>query len=179
MTVRTGILSLLIVGLAIAFAQPARAENPNVVFSGKIILSDKKFPKSATSPSAYVSAIRKQSKTNFSEDKEKKGTWKVYLAGFLKSKLDDLEYTVKIYDVSNKSKQMLQAIDMYTNDRGEQTIISYVTLDKQTVGVNKELMITMESKNKVLASGTFKVLGEGEKFTGKVNFSDDDTKKDE
>ena len=37
----------------------------------------------------------------------------------------------------------------------------------------------MESKNKVLASGTFKVLGEGEKFTGKVNFSDDDTKKDE
>jgi hypothetical protein len=179
MSARTlSVLVFLILGLQ-AFARPARAENPNVVFSGRIIVSDKKFPKTATSPSAYVAAIRKQAKTNFPEDKEKKGTWKVYIAGFLKTKLDDLEYVVKIYDVSTKNKQMLQAIDMYTNDRGEQTIISSVTLDKQTVGVNKELMITMESKNKVLASGTFKVLGEGEKFTGKVNFSDDDTKKDE
>jgi hypothetical protein len=34
--------------------------------------------------------------------------------------------------------------------------------------------MTIENKGKVLASGRFKILGEGEKFTGKVNFSEDE-----
>ena len=47
-------------------------------------------------------------------------------------------------------------------------------LEKKSVGVNKELLMTMESKGRVLASGRFRILGEGEKFNGKVNFSDDE-----
>ena len=39
---------------------------------------------------------------------------------------------------------------------------------------NKDLLMTMESKGKVLASARFKVLGEGEKFSGKVDFSKDE-----
>jgi hypothetical protein len=35
-------------------------------------------------------------------------------------------------------------------------------------------MMTIENKGKVLASGRFKILGEGEKFTGKVDFSEDE-----
>ena len=34
--------------------------------------------------------------------------------------------------------------------------------------------MTMESKGKILASGRFKILGEGEHYSGKVDFSDDD-----
>ena len=55
-----------------------------------------------------------------------------------------------------------------------ETILSNMTLDKKQVGVNKELLMTMESKGKVLASSRFKILGEGEKFTGKVDFSEDE-----
>jgi hypothetical protein len=32
----------------------------------------------------------------------------------------------------------------------------------------------MESKGKVLASSRFKILGQGEKFSGKVNFTEDE-----
>jgi hypothetical protein len=34
--------------------------------------------------------------------------------------------------------------------------------------------MTMENKGKILASSRFKILGEGERFTGKVDFSEDE-----
>ncbi len=77
-------------------------------------------------------------------------------------------------DLVSKSQQMLVSFDQFTNERGQQTIVSNMTLDKKQVGVNKELMMTMESKGKVLASSRFKILGEGEKFSGKVDFSEDE-----
>jgi hypothetical protein len=177
---RMRILSVLLVGLVmLGVSGAAQAENPNVTFAGRIIVSDKKFPRSASSPSAYVAQIRKQAKTSFTEDKAAKGTWKVYFAGFLKPKLDDLDYVIKIYDNTGGKKQLLTTFEQYTVDRGEQTIISSLTIEKKQVGVNKDLLMTMEYKNKVLASGSFKILGEGDKFSGKVNFSDDDTKDNE
>ena len=172
---RTLVLSILLVGLV--FARPARAENPNVTFNGRVMMSDKKFPQSAKSPAAYIAQVRKQAKTNFTEDKDDKGKWKVYFAAFLKTKLDDLEYLIKIYEVSGKDKRLVESFEQYTTDRGQQTLTSYLTLDKKTVGVNKELLVTVEYKNKVLASGTLRVLGEGEKNSGKVDFSEEDTKK--
>ncbi|HEX3758804.1 MAG TPA: hypothetical protein VHW23_08870 [Kofleriaceae bacterium] len=161
---------VLVLGLGI---RSAAAENPNQVFAGRIMMSSKRFPQSASSASAYVAAIRKQSQTNFVEAKDTH-SWKIYFAGFLKSPLNDLEYGIKIYDVSGKGQQLLVSFEQFTDERGQKTIAANLTLDKKQVGVNKELMMVMESKGKVLASSRFKVLGEGEKFSGKVNFSEDE-----
>ena len=49
-------------------------------------------------------------------------------------------------------------------------------LERKFVGVNKQLLMTIESKGHVVATGRFKILGEAEKFSGKVDFSEDDTK---
>src|ERR1043165_8198198 len=154
----------------------AVAENPNQVFAGRIMMSSKRFPTSARSATAYVAAIRKQAQTNFVEAKDSH-TWKIYFAGFLKAPLNDLEYVIKLYDVTGKQQQLLVSFDQFTDERGQKTILSNMTLDKKQVGVNKELLMTMESKGKVLASGRFKILGEGEHYTGKVDFSDEDAKK--
>jgi hypothetical protein len=154
-------------------ARTADAENPNQAFAGRIMLSSKRFPQQARSASAYTAAIRKQAQTNFVEAKDTH-SWKIYFAGFLKSPLNDLEYAIKLYDVTGKSQQLLVSFDQYTSERGQQTIVSNMTLDKKQVGVNKELMMTMENKGKVLASSRFKILGEGEKFTGKVDFTEDE-----
>jgi hypothetical protein len=178
MSARTLLVSSLVLATTLFCFAPrvAQAENPNVTFSGRVMVSDKRFPQTAKSPSAYVAAIRKQAKTNFKEDKENQ-QWKIYFAGFLRTKLNDVEYIIKIYDVTSKSHQLLQSFEQFTTDRGQQTIISSMVLERKTMGVNKELMMTMESKGKVLASGRFKILGQGEKLTGKVDFSDEDTKK--
>jgi hypothetical protein len=173
MIVRMSIPSLaaLAVLCTLAVAPPlAAAQNPNQAFAGRIMMSSKRFPQHAKSASAYTAAIRKQAQTSFVEAKDTH-TWKIFYAGFLKTPLNDLEYVIKLYDVSGKSQQLLVSFDQFTNERGQQTILSNMTLEKKQVGVNKELLMTMESKGKVLASTRFKIVGEGERFNGKVDFS--------
>ena len=179
---------VVLVGLSIAFfglvavagARPAAADSdPNSVFGGRILLSTKRFPQSSKSANAYIAAVKKQAQDNFIEDKSTH-TWKIYFAGFLKSPLNDVEYLVKVYDMSGKSQQLLVSFDQYTDTRGEKTVIvaCMATLDKKQVGVNKDCMITMESKGKVMATARFKILGEGEHYTGKVDFGSGDDDND-
>ncbi len=167
------LVTSLALSVLVLLAGPAAADKPNATFAGKIMLSDKRFPASAKSLAAFNAQIRKQSKTNFYEDKEKKG-WKIQFVGFLKAPLNDVEYIVKLYEVGRGPQQLLATIEQYTDSRGQTALISNMQLEKKTIGVNKEIMITMESKGRVLAAGRFKILGEGEKFNGKVNFSEDE-----
>lgn len=173
MSLRTVLVSSLVLCAIALGTRSAAAESPNQAFAGRIMLSSKRFPQQAKSPSAYTAAIRKQAQTNFVEAKDTH-SWKIYFAGFLKTPLNDLEYTIKVYEVSGKSQQLLLSFDQFTSERGEQTIVSNMTLEKKQVGVNKELLMTMESKGKILASNKFKIVGEGEHFTGKVDFSEDE-----
>ena len=163
--------SLLITALVFA-VRPAAAD-PNKTFAGRIMMSDKRYPTQAKSAAAYTAQIKKQSKSSFYEDKEKKA-WTVHFIGFLKTPLNDVEYIVKIYEVGGRQQQLLSSFEQFTDERGQKTLTSKVLLERKSFGVNKELMITMENKGKVLAAGRLKILGEGEKFTGKVNFSDDE-----
>jgi hypothetical protein len=166
------IVSTLLISAIVLMAGPATAD-PNKVFSGRIMMSEKRYPTQAKSAAAYTAQIKKQSKTSFHEDKEKKG-WKIHFIGFLKAPLNDVEYVVKIYELGGRQQQLLSSFEQFTDERGQKTLTSSVVLEKKQFGVNKELMITMENKGKVLASGRVKILGEGEKFSGKVNFSDDE-----
>lgn len=165
-----------VVAVLFVTAGPAAAEKPNSTFAGKIMLSDKRFPSQAKSLAAFNSKIRSLAKTNFAEDKEKR-EWKIHFAGFLRQPLNDLEYLVKIYDLTGGRKQLLLTFEQFTNERGQAALMSSMTLERKHVGVNKELMITMESKGKVLAANRFKVIGQGEKFTGKVDFSEEEAAK--
>jgi hypothetical protein len=163
---------LIILAVLIAFTSVAGA-NPNKVFGSRIMMSDKRFPLQAKSAAQYTAKIRAQSKTNFYENKETK-SWKIHFIGFLKKPLNDLEYLVKIYDVSGRQQMLLSTFEQFTDSRGQNTLTSSVVLERKSFGVNKELMITMESKGRVLASGRLKILGEGDKFSGKVDFSEED-----
>ena len=177
MTARSILISSLLALLWLAV--PAAAEKPNPAFAGRIMLSDKRYPISAKSLAAFNAQITKQSKSSFFEDKDKK--WKIYFAGFLKTPLNDVEYAVKLYEVSGRGQQLLATIEQFTDSRGQASLISSLVLERKTIGANKELLMTLDSHGKVLASAKFKILGEREKFTGKVDFSEDEAsgKKDE
>ena len=169
MTVRSLLLSFVALLL---FVAPAAAEKPNPAFAGRIMLSDKRFPTSAKSLAAFNAQVTKQSKSSFFEDKDKK--WKIYFAGFLKVPLNDVEYVVKLYELSGRGQQLLAAIDQFTDSRGQASLISNLVLERKTIGANKELMMTIENRGKVLASSRFKILGQRDKFTGKVDFSEEE-----
>jgi hypothetical protein len=154
-------------------ARPAAAQDPNRVFAGQIIPMIKRPPSTAKSPDAYVAMMRKMKQSNFGEDKTTH-TWVIWLACFLKAPLDDVEYSIKYYDLSGGHQQFLASSDNFSDSRGEKTILTKVTIDKKWAGVNKQLLVTLENKGKVLASTQIKILGEGEHYSGKVDFSEDE-----
>jgi hypothetical protein len=168
--IRSAALAVLVLGLV---AGSALAQKPEAVFAGKVLLSTKRFPMSAKSPGAYISTLRKQSGSQFWEDKDKH-QWKLNFAAFFRGTLDDVEVQVKIYDVGANPQQLLSSFDQFLDERGQKSFISSMILERKQFGVNKQLMITLESHGKVLAAGRFKILGEAEKMSGKVDFSNDD-----
>ena len=171
MSLRTLFLASMV--LVMFAPAPASAGDPNQVFKGQIITSTKRFPLNSRSKDAYIAQVRKQSQKNFQEDKEKH-VWKIYFAAFLKAPLNDVEYVVKFYEIGRGTQQLLGASEAFNDERGQKTIVSNITLEKKSFGVNKEVLMTIENKGNVLASGRFKILGEGERYSGKVNFSEDE-----
>ena len=118
MTVRSILMPSFVALLLFAAPTAAdKAEKPNAAFAGRIMLSEKRFPFSAKSLAAFNAQVNKQSKTSFFEDKDKK--WKIYFAGFLKTPLNDVEYMVKLYDLSGGRKQLIATIEQFTDSRGQ------------------------------------------------------------
>lgn len=171
MSLRTLLISSVL--LITMLAAPAFAGDPNQVFKGKIMLSTKRFPLSAKSKNAYIAAVRKQSTSNFRENREN-GTWKIFFAAFLSKPLNDVEYVIKFYEIGRGTQQLLGASEAFNDERGQKTIVSNITLEKKSFGVNKQLLMTIENRGSVLASARFKILGEGERFSGKVDFSEEE-----
>jgi hypothetical protein len=169
-------LRTLVLGLGVALAAallvPAevRAGTP---FDGKIVLSAKRIPTSASSQQAYHAKLRAQSATKFREDKETK-EWKIYFAAFFKKPLNDLEVTIKLYDVTDKQRHMKAAFEQFLDGRGQTTLISHIKLDREHFGVNRKILIVVENRGRPLAQGTFEIQGEAEKYSGKADFTEEE-----
>jgi hypothetical protein len=165
---RHAILLVLVLGLG----STARAQAPDRVFAGTIVISAKAFAPPAKTDAETITAIRKQAAVTFAEDK-KDHTWTLFLVGYFKQPVDDMEYILKVRDLSNQSQVILTA-DKFLSARGARSASTKLVLDKDKVGVTKELLVTMEIKNKPIATARVQITGEGEHHTGTVDFSDDD-----
>jgi len=169
---QAGAVLAVVLGLGLV----AEARDPEDVFRGQIITSAKRIPTKASSKAAYISALKRQKTGRFYENKSTK-SWKVYYTAFFRKPLNSLEVTVKIYDLSGGGKHMLTAFEQYMDKRGARSITSNVTLKRDDFGVNKNLMMTVESNGAILSATRFAILGEGEHYTGQVNFSEEEASK--
>lgn len=161
-------------GLALtaALAVPSLA-HAGTPFDGKVVTSAKRIPLSAKSKQAYYAKLRQQSSSRFQENKEKKA-WKVHFAAFFKQPLNDLEVTIKLYDVTDKEKHLKASFEQYLDGRGQTSVISHVDLDREHFGVNRKILISVENRGRVLAQGKFEILGEAEKYSGKADFTEEE-----
>ena len=150
--------------------------NPERVFRGQILTSKKSFPTKAKSKRAYVKKLKKQRASRFKENTETK-SWKIHYAAFFRKPLNDLEVTVKLYDITGGKKKMINSYEQYLDRRGERSVISHITLEREFFGVNKRILMVMENRNYILAMARFWIVGEGEKYSGEVDFTEDDDKK--
>jgi hypothetical protein len=172
MPVRALVLAL---ALVLAGGGAAHADKVSKKFAGQVLLSSKRFPHSAKSVSGYIAALKKQKQTKFQENEET-GEWKIYIAAFFKKPLTDLEYTIKFVD--DQGHMVGTPFEQYTDASTSSSILSDVTLDKKTFGVNKRLTIVVQQNGKTIAQGKFQILGKVERGTGKVDFTNDDGSSD-
>jgi hypothetical protein len=171
-----GFVALLALTLAGArtFAGGAKPED---VFKGRIIVTKKPLPLRFGSAGAFISAVNSSKIDKLwpvSEDGEK-GEWKVEYIAFFAQPLNDNEIQVKFYDIT-AGKKYVAGDAQYTNQRGSRIFSSSITLAKPEFDVRKHYMMTAESRGRIIATTTFWLLGKGQNYSGKVEFSDEDAK---
>jgi hypothetical protein len=168
-TLRT--LALLVLAVpALALAKAA----PEDSLKGQIIISDRKIPSNWSSVGSYVAQLKGMKKESFWYDKK---TNKVTLqyAAFFAQPVMDVQVDFQIYDITGGQHQQKITSEAFMN-RGDRVLFNSVELSAEDFEGNKKYQMQIAYKHKVIASGTFILRAEGPHYSGKVSFTDDDTK---
>ena len=173
------LLGAISAALAFAPARPASAAKPEDVFKGKIIICKKRLPLRFSSPGAFLTAVQgaKTDKINPTEEKDADhGTWDLEYIGFFAQPLNDSEIQIKFYDITSGGRRYVAGDPQYTREKGSRIFSSSIQLAKPEFDVRKHYMMTMESRGRVIATTSFWLLGKGASYSGKVEFSDSETR---
>jgi hypothetical protein len=173
------LLGLIAVTFSLAAPRPALARAlPEDMLKGVMIISDSSLPTKWTSPAAYASQLKKLSKSSLNYDK-KTGKLQIYYAAFFADPVNDIQVNFVIYDITNgvASKAKKGAWEAFLGRKGERVLFNSVELDKEDVEMNKKYLFAIETKGKIIAKSEVKLLGEAPKYSGKVEFTEEETKK--
>lgn len=171
------LLSASLLGFAVPAAS-AKGAMPEDILKGGLFISDSSFPTKWTSPQAFAAQVKKQHKNSLTYDK-KTGKVQVYYAAFFAQPVNDIQVNFVIYDVTANPRVKKGSWEAFLGRKGERALFNSVELDKEDIEMNKKYMFAVEYKGKILASGQIIILGEKPKFSGKVDFNEEDTKKKE
>ena len=161
-----------------ALAPPASAAKPEDVFKGKIIITKNRMPMRFSSEGQFVAALQKNKTDKIwpAEEKGDTGKWNIEYIAFIATPLNDSEIQVKFFDITGGDKKYVAGDPQYTRDKGSRVFGSSITLAKPEFDVRKHYMMTIESRGRSIATTTFWLLGKGAQYSGKVEFSDADTR---
>ena len=155
-------------------AFPASARKPEDVFKRQIIVSGRRFPMRFNSDNAMVSFLRDNRKKELWPDKD--GVWKFEFMCFFESPLNDLQVSVKFFDLTEGDKRFVNAYDQYTSERGQRILASSLALEKPQFAVNRKYRMVVLNRGRELAETTFTLRGQGPNHSGKVEFSEEETR---
>jgi hypothetical protein len=167
-------LSLFLLCASFAAVAAAKGPVPEDYLKGKVIISDKKIPSSWNSVSSYVAQVKNMHKGTLWYDK-KTGKLTVQYAAFFAKPVDDVQVNLVLYDITNGAQRQKVSTEQFMN-RGDRVLFNSVIFDKEDIEGNKKYLLTIEDRRRVIASGTFILREEGPHYSGKVDFSDEETK---
>jgi hypothetical protein len=152
----------------------AKGPVPEDYLKGRIIISDRSFPMSWTSVSSYVSTIKNMNKGTLWYDK-KTGKLTLQYAAFFSQPVNDVQVMLNLIDITGGAHTQKVQTEQFMQ-QGKRVLFNSVVFDKEDIEGNKKYMITITDRGRVIASGTFILREEGPHYSGKVTFTDDDTK---
>ena len=147
---------------------------PEDVLAGRMIISDRRLPINWSSVGGYVSTLKSMNKTTLWYDK-KTGKVKIEYAAFFAKKLEDVQVNLVIYDVTSQRPEHRATTEQFMS-RGDRVLFNSVTFDKEDFEMNKKYRLVIEDRNKPIATGEVIIRGEGPHYSGKVEFTDEETK---
>jgi hypothetical protein len=163
----------------VLFSSVALAAKPEDVFKGRIIITENRLPTRFASEGAFVQAIHRSSIDKVWPQEEKGNdvaVWKFEYIAFFARPLNDNEITVKFWEVTGGSQKFVAADEQYTRERGSRIFSAAITVAKPDFETNKQYLMTIESGTRVLAQTKFWLRGKGPKYSGKVEFSDEEAR---
>jgi hypothetical protein len=156
---------------AVAFA---KGPVPEDYLKGRVIVSDHSFPMSWSSVSSYVATIKNMNKGSLWYDK-KTGKLTVQYAAFFAQPVNDVQVMLNLIDITNGAHTQKVQTEQFM-EKGKRVLFNSVVFDKEDIEGNKKYMLTITDRGRMIASGTFILREEGPHYSGKVTFTDDDTK---
>ena len=177
---RRSLLKGLLFGLLLAPSVTSAAAKPEDLLKGQLLISDSSFPLKWTSAGEYVSRLKKLNKSSLFYDK-KTGKLTIYYAAFFAQPVNDVQVNFVIYDITDgaNAKAKKGAWEAFLGRKGERAIFNSVELDEEDIEMNKKYLFAIESRRVIIAKGEVTLRGEAPKYSGKVDFSEEDTKKKE
>lgn len=163
----------------VLFCPAARAAKPEDVFKGRIIITDRRLPMRFPSQNAFIQAVRRASIDRVWPTEEKgndHAVWKLEYIAFFAQPLNDNEITVKFWELSGGSPRFVAGDEQYTRERGSRIFSAAITVGKPEFETNKQYRMTIQSGRRVIAETTFWLRGKGPKYSGTVEFSDEEAK---
>lgn len=164
----------------VLFSSGAQAAKPEDVFKGRIIITENRLPTRFSSQNAFIQAVHR-SATDRVWPAEEKGNdyavWKFEYIAFFARPLNDNEITVKFWEVTGGVQRFVRGDEQYTRERGSRIFSASITLDKPDFETNKQYLMTIESGTRVLAQTKFWLRGKGPKYSGKVEFTDEEARR--
>jgi hypothetical protein len=152
----------------------AKGPVPEDYLKGKVIISDRSLPTSWNSVSSYVSTLKNLNKGSLWYDK-KSGKLTVQYAAFFAQPVNDVQVMLVLYDITAGAHLQKVSTEQFMK-KGDRVLFNSVVFDKEDIEGNKKYLITIEDRKRVIASGTFILREEGPHYSGKVTFTDEDTK---
>ena len=171
-------LGLVLAFLVLASVGSASAAAPEDVFKGKIIITKNRMPMRFSSEGQFVAALQKNKTDKIwpTEEKGDAGKWNIEYIAFFATPLNDSEIQVKFFDITGGGNKYVAGDPQYTREKGSRVFGASIQLAKPEFDVRKHYLMTVESRQRVIAQTQFWLLGKGEQHSGKVEFSDAEAK---
>jgi hypothetical protein len=160
--------------LGLAAATYAKGVVPEDLLKGRIIISDRALPMHWNSASSYVAQMKALNKSTLWYDK-KTGKVTIQYAAFFAQPVNDVQVNLVVYDITGGAHTQITSTENFLT-RGDRVLFNAVTFDKEDIEGNKKLLLTIQDRRRIIASGSFILRVEGPHYSGKVTFTDEDTK---
>lgn len=171
---KVSLLVTLALLFGLALSVEAKGSAPEDTLGGTIILTSKFFPK--TLPSA--ASLKKMNETKFAYDKDGKLLFN-YMVLLKKTDVIDVAADMILYDVTDGYPgSVVNASTFFSTDRAQRIYVANLALEEASTRGDRKYRLVFAYQNRVIAkSADFFIKAKEVKRDGKVEFTEEDTKK--